>query len=134
MKASATARRVIVAKKREVTMATSNAFRKIMAGLEEMKADIEEGKFSGRKTVVSVSEVDVAKIRAKTGLSQDRFATVFGMSASTVRNWEQHRTVPEGPARVLLTLIDREPVAVARALRIGPHSAKKAKGSARAVG
>jgi putative transcriptional regulator len=99
-------------------MATSNAF----------------GKFSGRKTVVSVSVVDVAKIRAKTGLSQDRFATVFGMSAATVRNWEQHRTVPEGPARVLLTLIDREPVAVARALRIGPHSAKKAKRSARAAG
>ena len=48
-----------------------------------------------------------AAIRAKTGLSQDRFARAFQISPYTLRNWEQGRRVPEGPARALLLAIDR---------------------------
>ncbi|MBI3695349.1 MAG: helix-turn-helix domain-containing protein [Acidobacteria bacterium] len=49
-------------------------------------------------------------------MSQGAFAARFGISPATLRNWEQGRRLPEGPARVLLAIIDREPEAVQRAL------------------
>ena len=64
----------------------------------------------------AVTPMDVAAIRAKTGLSQDRFARAFRISPHTLRNWEQGRRVPEGPARALLFAIDRNPKALMRAL------------------
>jgi putative transcriptional regulator len=47
---------------------------------------------------------------------QTEFAAWFGISPGTLRNWEQDRRVPEGPARVLLRVIERDPEAVRRAL------------------
>jgi putative transcriptional regulator len=61
--------------------------------------------------------LDVAAIRARTGLSQDRFAKAFLISPHPLRNWEQGRRVPDGPARALLMAIERNPRAVMRALR-----------------
>ena len=63
--------------------------------------------------------VDVAAIRKRLGLSQDRFARRYGFSPSAVRDWEQRRRTPEPAARTLLIVIDREPQAVDRALRVG---------------
>jgi DNA-binding transcriptional regulator YiaG len=60
--------------------------------------------------------LDVAAIRAKTGLSQERFAVAFRISPHTLRNWEQGRRRPEGPARALILAIDRDPLALMRAL------------------
>ncbi|UEM25323.1 hypothetical protein JL100_035285 (plasmid) [Skermanella mucosa] len=77
----------------------------------ELMAKIERGE---ARTSVSM---DVAAIRAKTGLSQGRFARTFDISVATLRNWEQSRRVPEGPARTLLRIIDREPDAAMRALK-----------------
>jgi putative transcriptional regulator len=65
----------------------------------------------------SPPEVDVAAIRKRSGLSQDRFAKRFGFSAGAVRDWEQGRRRPDPAARTLLLVIDREPEAVDRALR-----------------
>lgn len=62
--------------------------------------------------------IDVAAIRKKTGLSQARFAQRFGLSASSVRDWEQMRRKPDPAARALLLVIDREPEAVERALAV----------------
>ena len=61
-------------------------------------------------------KVDVAAIRKRTGLSQDKFARRYGFSPSAVRDWEQRRRNPEPAARTLLLVIDREPLAVERAL------------------
>jgi putative transcriptional regulator len=61
-------------------------------------------------------KVDVAAIRKRTGLSQDKFARRYGFSPSAVRDWEQRRRNPEPAARTLLLVIDREPRAVERAL------------------
>ena len=47
-------------------------------------------------------EAEVKLIRERYGLSQDKFATLMGISIATLRNWEQGRRKPEGPARVLL--------------------------------
>jgi putative transcriptional regulator len=66
------------------------------------------------RPIVEVPDLDVAKVREKTGLSQDRFAGAFAINISMLRNWEQGRTRPGGAARVLLTVI---------ALEIRPASA-----------
>jgi putative transcriptional regulator len=60
----------------------------------------------------NVSAVDVQQIRKGYKLSQDRFASMLGISAGTLRNWEQGRRVPEGPARVLLQVAAKHPEAV----------------------
>ena len=65
------------------------------------------------------ADIDVQKIRRKLGLSQAAFAARFGIPPGTVRDWEQRRRKPEGPARVLLTVIKEEPEAVSRALARG---------------
>jgi len=59
---------------------------------------------------------DVHAIRIKLGMTQEDFAVAFGVSAATIRNWEQGRREAHGPARVLLTIIEHEPQAVLRAL------------------
>lgn len=61
-------------------------------------------------------EFDVAAIRKKTGLTQPQFAETFGFSVRTLQQWERGASVPSGPARVLLMVIDKEPEAVKRAL------------------
>lgn len=55
-------------------------------------------------------------VRNRSGLSQGDFAARYGFSRSAVQDWEQKRRRPEAAARVLLTVIDREPEAVERAL------------------
>lgn len=59
---------------------------------------------------------DVRALRERLGLSQEAFAERFHLSLRTVQDWEQRRRVPEGPARVLLQVIERDPQAVERAL------------------
>jgi putative transcriptional regulator len=93
------------------------AFEKIMAGLDDALAYADGDTSRGVAHQVKVANVDITQLREKLGLSQDRFASLFGLSARTVRNWEQGVRHPEGPARVLLQVIDREPDAVMRALR-----------------
>jgi putative transcriptional regulator len=60
--------------------------------------------------------IDVAAIRRRLKLSQTRFAAAFGLSAATVRDWEQGRRHPDRTARAVLTVIDRRPEAVIAAL------------------
>lgn len=55
------------------------------------------------------AEPKVKAIRAKTGLTQTRFASVLGVSKRTLENWEQGRRQPTGPARALLKILDADP-------------------------
>jgi len=64
------------------------------------------------------AQIDVKAIRTKLGLTQERFAARFGFNINTLRHWEQGRRVPEGPTRAYLLVIDREPEAVRKALRL----------------
>jgi len=61
-------------------------------------------------------DVDVQAIRKRLGMSQAEFSARFGIPPGTLRDWEQGRRVPEGPARVLLKVIEIDPKAVERAL------------------
>ena len=61
-------------------------------------------------------DIDVQSIRKRLGLSQAEFSARFGIPPGTLRDREQGRRVPEGPARVLLKVIESDPKAVERAL------------------
>jgi putative transcriptional regulator len=69
-----------------------------------------------RITTVPVPEVDVRRVRRRLKLSQTQFAARFGFAPASVRNWEQGRTRPHGPARILLAVIAKHPEAVQDAL------------------
>jgi putative transcriptional regulator len=60
---------------------------------------------------------DVRGIRRNLRKSQTEFALLIGVSVATLRNWEQGRRVPEGPARALLRVAAENPRALIRALR-----------------
>lgn len=62
------------------------------------------------------ADIDVARIRARMGLTQAEFSDQIGVTLATLRNWEQGRRTPEGPARVLLAIVDKDPGIVKRML------------------
>ena len=62
------------------------------------------------------ADVDVRKVRAATGLSQAKFAELLSIEVATLRNWEQRRREPTGPARALLRAIRNNPIEVIKAL------------------
>src|SRR5262249_22905152 len=95
---------------------SKKAFEKIAAGLTDAIAVVKGEADPATYRVHVPADVDVAKIRRGMGLTREAFAMRFGLQLGTVRDWEQRKRKPDGAARVLLTVIEREPEAVARAL------------------
>jgi putative transcriptional regulator len=95
---------------------SKKAFESISQGLREALAYVEGRKTKARVHRVYVPDIDVERIRRRLGLSQVDFAAAFGVSVATVRNWEQKRRRPHGPAQVLLVVIDRAPHVVLEAI------------------
>ena len=64
-----------------------------------------------------VDPMQVKNIRKATGLTQDKFCKLIDVKLGTLRNWEQGRREPTGPAKALLRAIKNDPehVLVARA-------------------
>lgn len=92
----------------------SSAFTSIKQGLDEA---IEYSNGRIEKAVVhEFGPVEVKKIRSKLGMSQNEFASAFGISVSTLRHWERGDRSPQGPALVLLNVVSKEPKAVLKAL------------------
>ena len=52
---------------------------------------------------------DIAALRRFVGLSQTKFAAALGISVHTLRNWEQDRRRPDGPALALIRVTARHP-------------------------
>ena len=77
-------------------------------------------KASGRPEDDAEARRDAAayarRVRRRTGLSQAAFAARIGVPLDTVRNWEQGKPAPAGPARALLRVLDRMPEAALAAL------------------
>ena len=90
------------------------AFESIWRGLIEATQHA-QGTQAGVK-VYRPTAVDVAAVRGRLGLTQAQFADRFGVSVATLRHWERGDRSPQGPALVLLNLIEREPKGVLRAL------------------
>ena len=66
---------------------------------------------------LTFNPIEVKTIRKRLHVSQVQFAHLIGVSAATLRNWEQGRTYPEGAARALLKIAARRPDAVLESLR-----------------
>ena len=63
-----------------------------------------------------IRDEDIRAIRKKLGVTQREFALLIGVSVGTLRNWEQGRRRPDGPAQALLRVAAKNPRAVAAAL------------------
>lgn len=59
--------------------------------------------------IIPTDRTLVAEARAKTGLSQEKFATLLGISPRTLRDWEQGRRTPSGAAQTLLRIAAKHP-------------------------
>jgi putative transcriptional regulator len=99
---------------------------------DELTASVREGAAILRGDVppsrtVVVDAPDVKRIRAEHRLSQSEFASLLGISVRTLRNWEQGRRRPEGPARVLLQVVAMHPSAVWDSVRSTGRPAPAAK-------
>ena len=92
----------------------SKAFDSIKQGLDET-LEFSKGK-KGKAVLHEFTPVDVKNIRAQVGMSQNEFASAFGISVSTLRHWERGDRTPHGPALVLLNVVAKEPKAVLKAL------------------
>lgn len=98
-----------------------SAYESIKQGLTEA-IDFARNEATGKPTSarvhrVEVPQVDVAAIRARTGLSQAAFASSIGVAKGTLLNWEHGRRHPTGPAQVLLAMIAKRPSLVGELLR-----------------
>ena len=94
----------------------TKAFDSIMQGLKEAEAFVKGAREGYIVHEFEVPDPSVPAIRAGTGLSQAAFARSIGVKKATLLNWEQGRRKPDGPARVLLALIAKDPGIVQRVL------------------
>jgi putative transcriptional regulator len=97
-------------------MSKRNIGQEIINGLEEIKAWKRDELKLKTYSVEMPKAVDVPAIRKELGLSQPEFAGFMGVSLGTLRNWEQERREPQGPARALLLVASKQPAAVFAAL------------------
>jgi putative transcriptional regulator len=93
-------------------MTKRNIAKEVLEGLDDFAA-WRSGQRALRTVTVDLPRAaDVAKIRHSLGLSQAAFAAFMGVSVGTLRNWEQLRREPQGPARAFLHVASAEPLAV----------------------
>ncbi len=85
-------------------------FEELLESVKEARAIIDGKKEPSR--IFIYDELDVKSIREQFGLSQAKFAAMLGISIGTLRNWEQGRRKPQGPARVLLRVAQKHPEAI----------------------
>jgi putative transcriptional regulator len=85
-------------------------FKELVASMREAGAIVRGEKRASR--MYSTDGPDIKRVRAGYRLSQGQFAALLGISPGTLRNWEQGRREPQGPARVLLQVAARHPEAV----------------------
>lgn len=82
-------------------------FDRLLESVEQAK-DIMNGKAEPSRRFF-IEEPNPKKIRSNMKLTQEQFATLMNISVHTLRNWEQGRRHPEGPARVLLNVANNHP-------------------------
>jgi putative transcriptional regulator len=95
-----------------------DAFRELLTSVRQA-GQIRRGTRRASR-VTTFRPTDVQAIRVKIGVSQADFALMIGVSVATLRNWEQGRRTPDGPALALLRVAARNPKAVIEALHTEP--------------
>jgi putative transcriptional regulator len=89
-------------------------FDRLVESLEQHNEIIKGARAPSREK--HVDAVAVRAIRALTRLSQPKFAMILDVDVGTLRNWEQGRREPTGPAKALLRAIQNDPKNVMKAL------------------
>ncbi|WDY59013.1 NadS family protein [Pseudomonas sp. PSKL.D1] len=92
----------------------SKFFEELLESVQQMD-EIVQGKRPASR-VFEIDALQVKAIRQSTGLSQARFAGMIDVQVATLRNWEQGRREPTGPAKALLRAIRNDPDHVLKAL------------------
>jgi putative transcriptional regulator len=86
---------------------------------EELVDSIHEGSRILKKEIkpsrkFDIKSNEIKEIRLKHNLTQDKFAELLGISKGTLKNWEQGRRIPTGPANVLLSIAEKNPEVIFR--------------------
>ncbi|MBU1109713.1 MAG: helix-turn-helix domain-containing protein [Candidatus Riflebacteria bacterium] len=89
-------------------------FNNLVASIKEA-GKIRRGEMKPSR-VFEITPLDVKQIREKLHKTQQEFALMIGISVATLRNWEQGRRRPEGPAMVLLKIAQTNPELISQAL------------------
>jgi len=90
--------------------------KRLISAMKEVVAHV-EGKVALPMRYIEIPEdVDVKAIRSRLGLSQAEFSRRYAVSQRSLQEWEQGRRRPDGAVRAYLTVIERNPKAVAAAL------------------
>ena len=89
-------------------------FSKLIESIKEA-GEIKAEKKKPSRTFI-YKKPDIKAIRKRLHVTQSEFALMIGVSKSTLQNWEQGRREPDGPARALLYVADKNPKAVLEAL------------------
>jgi putative transcriptional regulator len=89
----------------------NEAYESIKKGLTEAIAHA-SGKQEKKIKIYRPNKINVKAIRNKIGMTQTQFASSFGISVATLRHWERGDRIPHGPARVLLSVVDKSPKTV----------------------
>ena len=89
-------------------------FEEFLKSINQARA-IKAGKRKPYRVIV-FKPIEIKAIRKRLHVSQAQFAHIIGVSASTLRNWEQGRTYPEGAARVLLKVAAHRPDIILEAI------------------
>ena len=89
-------------------------FKRLVESMQQMDEIVRGARAPSREFHVDAERVK--EIRAMTGLSQPKFAQLLHVDVGTLRNWEQGRLEPTGPAKALLRAIKADPKAVLKAL------------------
>ena len=108
-------------------MAKRDFAKELIQGLEEARA-WKRGEVQLRSFAVELPKAaDVPVIRKELGYSQEEFASAMGVSVGTLRNWEQARREPQGPARALLMVARKNPGVVREVMQslVKPRKAAK---------
>ncbi|MDE9478732.1 helix-turn-helix domain-containing protein [Xenorhabdus bovienii] len=92
----------------------SKLFSRLTESMTLMNEIMNGERAASRETTIEA--VKVKNIRQATGLSQTGFAKLISVNVGTLRNWEQGRREPTGPAKALLKAIEKDPVHVLKAL------------------
>ena len=99
-----------------MTTGRTDLGREVEAALGEVLAHVRGETSLPCRIVDDPAAERIVALRKRMKLSRQRFADRFGLDARAVQDWEQGRRVPDRAARVLLTVVDRDPEAVVRAL------------------
>lgn len=88
-------------------------FNELLQSVEQMDEIVKGERQPGRERFVAATRLK--HIRQQVNLTQQKFAKVIGVEVTTLRNWEQGRREPTGPAKVLIKLIEQNPETMIKA-------------------